>query len=212
MKKAIAFLFAVIAAAVICSPAGAKAVKTESGDCVCRVYFLPRGGCTAAINAEIRKARNEILVQAYSITSASIAEELLRAHKRGVKVRVILDSSNDTDRYSAATFLSNAGIETRIDGAHAIAHNKLMIIDGATVITGSFNFTKAAEERNAENLLIIKSKKLASEYIANWNRHLKHSVNYIRRTNRACKSGKYCFLAVVALPKHSRQCILFQIN
>ena len=47
-------------------------------------------------------------------------------------------------------------IETQIDDQHAIAHNKMMIIDNATIITGSFNFTKAAEERNAENLLVLK--------------------------------------------------------
>jgi phosphatidylserine/phosphatidylglycerophosphate/cardiolipin synthase-like enzyme len=55
-----------------------------------------------------------------------------------------------------------------IDSAHAIAHNKVMILDGKTVITGSFNFTKAAEEKNAENLLTIKDKDLAGKYIENW--------------------------------------------
>ncbi|HTR44450.1 MAG TPA: phospholipase D-like domain-containing protein, partial [Thermodesulfovibrionales bacterium] len=60
--------------------------------------------------------------------------------------------------YSAADFTFNMGIPTYIDAQHAIAHNKVMIIDKETVITGSFNFTKAAEERNAENLLILKNK------------------------------------------------------
>ena len=65
-----------------------------------------------------------------------------------------------------------------MDAVHAIAHNKIMIIDGETVITGSFNFTKAAEEKNAENLLIIKSKELAKEYIQNFNVHKQHSEKY----------------------------------
>ena len=56
--------------------------------------------------------------------------------------------------------LANSGIPTYIDDKHAIAHNKIMVIDRQTIITGSFNFTKAAEEKNAENLLILKSSEL----------------------------------------------------
>ena len=80
----------------------------------------------------------------------------MHAHKRGIKVEVILDRSQRTQKYSSAAFLYNVGIPVKIDAQHAIAHNKVMVIDGETVITGSFNFTKAAEERNAENLLIIR--------------------------------------------------------
>jgi len=103
---------------------------------------------------------------------------LVDAHKRGVKVEAILDKSNRTGRYSSADFLAYAGIPTMIDAAHAIAHNKIMIIDGETVITGSFNFTKAAEGRNAENLLVIKDKDLAGKYIENWRNHVGHSEVY----------------------------------
>lgn len=94
------------------------------------VYFSPHGGCTDAIIRELNKAKSTILVQAYSFTSAPIAEALLNAHKKGVKVEVILDKSQRTDKYSSATFLFNAGISTKIDAKHAIAHNKVMIIDG----------------------------------------------------------------------------------
>jgi phosphatidylserine/phosphatidylglycerophosphate/cardiolipin synthase-like enzyme len=72
-------------------------------------------------------------------------------------------------------------VPTFIDDKHAIAHNKVMIIDKTTVITGSFNFTKAAEENNAENLLIIKSKELANIYIENWMKHKEHSEPYAPR-------------------------------
>ena len=67
----------------------------------------------------------------------------------------------------------------KIDAQHAIAHNKVMIIDGEAVITGSFNFTKAAEANNAENLLVIRDRKLAERYIWNWQEHEKHSEPYI---------------------------------
>src|SRR3712207_5247726 len=88
----------------------------------------------------------------YSFTSSPIAKAVVDAHKRGVKVRAILDKSNEGDRYTSATFLANGGVPVFIDSDHDIAHNKVMLIDGATIVTGSMNFTRAGEERNAENL------------------------------------------------------------
>jgi phosphatidylserine/phosphatidylglycerophosphate/cardiolipin synthase-like enzyme len=80
--------------------------------------------------------------------------------------------------YFSADFLAHAGIPTFIDARHAIAHNKIMIIDGAVVVTGSFNFTKAAESNNAENLLVIHDPQLAARYMANWKEHQAHSEGY----------------------------------
>lgn len=130
---------------------------------------------------EISAAKTEILVQAYSVTSAPIAKALVDAHKSGVKLEAILDKSQRSEKYGSATFLPNSRIPTFIDPQHAIAHNKIMIIDKQTVITGSFNFTKAAEEKNADNLLIIKSKELAGINIENWQRHREHSEPYAAR-------------------------------
>jgi phosphatidylserine/phosphatidylglycerophosphate/cardiolipin synthase-like enzyme len=143
-----------------------------------QVCFSPNGGCTEAIIKQIDDAKSKILIQAYSFTSTPIAKALLEAHKRGVKVEAILDKSQKTQNYSSATFLANSRIPTFIDSVHAIAHNKVMIIDGKIVITGSFNFTKAAESKNAENLLILQSPELAKLYTENWNRHLDHSEPY----------------------------------
>jgi phosphatidylserine/phosphatidylglycerophosphate/cardiolipin synthase-like enzyme len=145
------------------------------------VYFSPKEGCTQAVVREIDAARDSILVQAYSFTSAPIAKALVDAHKRGVHIEVILDKSQRRERYSEADFLRNMGIPPLIDDKHAIAHNKLMILDGAVVITGSFNFTKAAEESNAENLLVIRDRALAERYTSNWQKHAQHSVPYAGR-------------------------------
>ncbi len=148
---------------------------------VWEVYFSPHGGATDAIMRELNKAKSTVLVQAYSFTSSPIAKALLNAHKRRVNVEVILDKSTRTKNYSPATFLYNQGIPVKIDAQHAIAHNKVMIIDGETVITGSFNFTKAAEESNAENLLVIHDRKLADRYTRNWQEHDRHSEVYVGR-------------------------------
>ena len=146
-----------------------------------QVYFSPHGGCTEAIIKQIDNAKSEILVQAYSFTSTPIAKALLEAYKRNVRVEVILDKSQKSQNYSSATFLANSKIPTFIDSNHAIAHNKVMIIDKNTVITGSFNFTKAAESKNAENLLIINSPEIAKLYIENWKNHKDHSDPYTPR-------------------------------
>ncbi len=142
------------------------------------VYFSPSGGCTEAVVNAIDNAKQNILVQAYSFTSSPIAKALVEAHKRGVVCKVILDKSQRTEKYSEADFLVHAGIATWIDAEHRIAHNKVMVIDGQTVITGSFNFTKSAETGNAENLLVIRSPELAGKYAENWKRHLEHSTVY----------------------------------
>jgi phosphatidylserine/phosphatidylglycerophosphate/cardiolipin synthase-like enzyme len=143
-----------------------------------KIYFSPQGGCTEAVVKEIGTAKTDILVQAYSFTSVPIAKALVDAHKRGVKIQVILDKSQRTEKYSSADFVRNAGISTLIDAKHAIAHNKVMVIDGQTIITGSFNFTKAAESNNAENLLVIRDKEIADKYAANWKVHADHSETY----------------------------------
>jgi phosphatidylserine/phosphatidylglycerophosphate/cardiolipin synthase-like enzyme len=142
------------------------------------VCFTPEYGvtpsCTQEVVDALTGAKKSVLVQAYSFTSAPIAKALVDAHRRGVDVKVILDRSNRTAHYSAATFLAHAGISVWIDARHAIAHNKIMIIDGNTILTGSFNFTKAAEQENAENLLTIHDSALAEQYTANWQKHVRH--------------------------------------
>ncbi len=150
---------------------GSNAAKIE-------VYFSPDGGCTEAVVRELNRATETVYVQAYSFTSPPIAKALVDAQKRGLEVAVILDKSQQTEKYSEADFLFNSGIPTAIDARHAIAHNKVMILDHAVVITGSFNFTKAAEESNAENLLVIRDPALAQAYFANWKAHAAHSEVY----------------------------------
>lgn len=142
---------------------------------VLTVCFSPDGGCAKAITDQINKAQKSIKVMAYSFTSAPIANALLDAKKRGVNVEVIIDKSRDTERYSETRFFRNQGIPVYVDGKEAIQHNKVMIIDSEIVITGSFNFTKAAEEKNAENVLIIMSKELVKSYLENWYEHKEHS-------------------------------------
>ena len=146
-----------------------------------RVYFTPGDSAESAIVEQLLSAKESILVQAYSFTNPAIASALADARSRGVNVVILLDKSHRTQKYSAADFTANAGINTFIDDRHAIAHNKIMIIDGQVVITGSYNFTKAAEKSNAENLVIIESGSVAEKYLNNWQKHRRHSQPYLSK-------------------------------
>lgn len=140
------------------------------------VFHSPKGGCTEAIVRELARARREILVQAYSFTSKPIAEALVAAKTRGVHVDILLDRSNEQETFTELGHLMDKGLAPHIDAQHAIAHNKIMIVDRRTLITGSFNFTHQAEVENAENVLIIKGgHDLVSSYCESFAHHKSHS-------------------------------------
>ena len=139
-------------------------------------HFSPKGGCTDVVVQEIHKARSEVLVQAYSFTSRPIAQALVDAKLRGVHVDIVLDHSNEKEEYTDLHFFLEQGLTPLVDPHHAIAHNKVMVLDSRTVITGSFNFTHQAENENAENLLIIKGHpELVGAYRKDFAGHKSHA-------------------------------------
>ena len=138
--------------------------------------FVPSAtSCTDIVVQQINAAKTSVYVQAYSFTSKPIENALVAAFKRNVHVEVILDRSNVGSKYSGLLLLQPAGVPTFIDTMHAIAHNKVMIIDESTVLTGSFNFTVSAQKHNAENLIVIDDPTVAASYLANWKIHRAHS-------------------------------------
>ena len=143
-----------------------------------QVAFSPNNGVTNTIVKAINEAQKTILVEAYSFTSKDIASSLLAAKKRGITVLIILDKSQVSQQYSSSRFFADMGFNVRIDNKHAIFHDKVMIIDDKTVITGSFNFTKAAESKNGENILILHDNpELAKLYTQDWQSHWQHSID-----------------------------------
>jgi phosphatidylserine/phosphatidylglycerophosphate/cardiolipin synthase-like enzyme len=141
-----------------------------------QVLFSPKGGCTEAVVRELGHARHEILVLAYSFTSKPIAQALVEAKMRGVHIEIVLDHSNEHEAYSDLRFFLEQGLVPLIDPHHAIAHNKVMIIDKRTLITGSFNFTHNAEHDNAENLLVLKGyPDLVQAYRQDFTNHKAHA-------------------------------------
>jgi Phosphatidylserine/phosphatidylglycerophosphate/cardiolipin synthases and related enzymes len=149
-------------------PSGAKTININNTQM--SVYFSPNGGASDAIIREIDHAHSFIDIAMYAFTSRPIGQAVIDAYKRGVKVRLVMDVREANTRYSRSRFFYRAGIpiktlpveETRF--VKGLMHNKFAVIDGKEIITGSYNWTASAEKLNYENLLIIKSQKLADIY------------------------------------------------
>ena len=132
------------------------------------VAFSPKQGATELVISAINKAKKQIYVAAYSFTSQSIADALIKAHKRGVEVKLILDKSGSNDRSCKLKCLKSEHIPIRISNKDKM-HNKFMVIDAEKVQLGSFNYSKSAEDKNAENVLVINNcPQLASLYMRAW--------------------------------------------
>lgn len=177
-------LLAVLAPAAAEEPRGPAAV---AGSGTVEVFFTPGSGADVAVIDAIGRARQQVMVQAFSFTHRQIARALIAAGKRGVKVRFIIDKEQ-AERFSGwlVSELAEAGIPVFLDAEHEAAHNKVMVIDpgapDAVLITGSYNFSAAAQYRNAENLLLFRGNdRLTAAYAENWRHHYSHSTHFFSR-------------------------------
>ncbi len=152
-----------------------------AGGTTVQAGFSP-GDAEDLVVRAIDGAHHSIDVAAYSFTSKPIARALINAVRRGVHVRIVMDKSQETERYTSATFLLHAGVPVKIDFHYAIMHDKFLVIDDAIVETGSFNYTYSAAHRNAENVIVIRNDPgLAAVYDREWHRLWSESHDYQRR-------------------------------
>jgi phosphatidylserine/phosphatidylglycerophosphate/cardiolipin synthase-like enzyme len=146
------------------------------------VCFVPGERCFDQIVDAISQARTGIRVQAYGFTSGRVLGALVAAKTRGLVVEAVLDKSSLRQSSDPAgngpARLFQAGIPVWIDYRPAIAHSKIIIIDQHLVIGGSANYTKAAETRNAENVLFIDSADIAGRFLDNWEARRDASLRY----------------------------------
>ena len=145
------------------------------------VAFTPGEDIQALIAQRIRLARSSVQVQAYLFTNRPIAAALHAALRRGVAVEVIGDAAQQqAGGLPLLGRLRKAGARIYLDDALAAAHNKIVIVDGArpgaTVITGSYNFTRAAQSRNAENVVVISGNPAVTDrFVRNFAQHREHA-------------------------------------
>lgn len=157
MKK-YALLFLLLAGAARAAP------SIEAG-------FSPEGSARVRVLETINSAHSSIQMMAYAFQAQDIVAALDAAQQRGVQVQVVVDKRRNKGHTSrmAMKDITSHGIALRIDGHFHIQHDKMMIIDGTTLETGSFNYAQSAEDANSENILIIKNDPpLISQYQAHF--------------------------------------------
>ena len=162
--------FAVIA----CVLSGGAAAREQSPPpkATLEAMFTPGDPIDTRITALIDGAKAEVLVQAFSFTSKKIARALLAAHRRGVRVEILADRAQTLELAgSAVPDLARNGVPVWLDANFIAAHNKVVLVDTDTLVTGSYNYTSAAQYKNAENVLIVRhDTALAAQYRDNFAR------------------------------------------
>ena len=155
--------------------------STETGVATVAVAFSPRDDVAGLIVRKIAQAKESVQMQAYLFTDRRIANALLAARKRGLEVEVIGDAAqNGNGGLPHLKALDRAGARVFLNSAYAAAHDKIVILDGAgsgaAVITGSYNFTAAAQAKNAENVVVISGNRaLTDRFVANFAFHRNQS-------------------------------------
>jgi phosphatidylserine/phosphatidylglycerophosphate/cardiolipin synthase-like enzyme len=143
--------------------------------------FRPLGfiTCESILISLINNAKKNIRVLAYNWTSINIANAIASAHQRGVEIRIILDKENQSRENKAVAMINENSKELNIRSISGISHNKVIIIDDYIVCTGSYNFSRAANEKNDENMLVIRSSEVAKKYTQAWHkiREYVHGIN-----------------------------------
>lgn len=152
--------------------------NTFSDDAKWQTCFTPRERCVETLISALDQAKESVYLQAYVLSSQEIADALVRAHQRGVKVRALVDHAQINVEYAKLHFLDTNNVAVYIDILAILAHNKVIVIDNEIVVTGSYNFSNAAEKRNVENYIIIHDPKVAKSYLESFIDRYQDSLRY----------------------------------
>jgi len=176
LRSAVVFIVVLMASLAACGAWAEPPAAERSGSGSIEVAFTPRDRIDRLIVGEIDRARHDVTVNAFSFTDRSIARALVRARQRGVQVRVLADREQARALpQSVFADLVAGGVEVWLDSNFQAAHNKVIVVDAelprATTITGSYNFTIAAQRSNAENVIVLRENPaIARAYLDNWSR------------------------------------------
>ncbi|MGJ3289487.1 phospholipase D family protein [Klebsiella michiganensis] len=136
------------------------------------VGFSPHGSARSLVLQTVNDAQSSVRMMAYALTDPDVIGALVAAHRRGVDVAVVIDQrfslSNPASR-EAVRYLVTQHVPVRTVSAWAIHHDKVIIADGHTVETGSYNYTRAAVRNNSENVVVLRHMPdIAALYLTHW--------------------------------------------
>ncbi|MEQ0217845.1 phospholipase D family protein [Klebsiella sp. CN_Kp114] len=145
--------------------------RGDVGESSIAIGFSPEGSAQKAILDLINSAQKEIRLSAYSFTSPEVVKALTQAKRRGVDVKLVVDYKGNTGKISVAAMnlIVNAGIPIRTIQKYAIHHDKFIVVDRVSVETGSFNYSRSANLRNSENVIVLYNMpQVATQYLNHW--------------------------------------------
>ena len=137
---------------------------TGTGAQLVEYCFSPRGNCAAVLIKWIDQASKSVHVLVYVFTLDNVRDALIRAKNRGVDVKVVIDSQQSGLQGGEYTNLKNAGVDVRLHQSGGTMYDRVVIIDGLIVITGSFDWTAEADEENDSNLAVIRNPAFAQAF------------------------------------------------
>lgn len=162
----------VVSLSVLAGPAGAASLQTG---------FSPEGSAEALVLKVIGSAKHDLRMMGYSFTSPTISAALAKAARSGVDVKLVLDEHGNEGKASknAMNYVVNAGVQLRTIDKYKIQHDKVIVVDGQTVETGSFNYTASAAKANSENVLVAwEVPDLAADYLRHWQSRWDQGTEY----------------------------------
>jgi phosphatidylserine/phosphatidylglycerophosphate/cardiolipin synthase-like enzyme len=134
------------------------------------IYFSPDDGTASRLVHLIEESQESVYFMAYAFTSDDIAQVMLDRAQAGVTVAGVIDESQASNQGGEYEGLQSEGLDVRLDGNLGRMHHKVILIDGQTVVTGSYNFSASAETNNDENTLVIHNPLIAAQYMAEFER------------------------------------------
>ncbi|HSV96036.1 MAG TPA: phospholipase D-like domain-containing protein [Spirochaetota bacterium] len=148
----------------------AKKYHVRVGETDINAYFSPDDNIERILLKRLEKSQKSVRFMAFSFTSDPLGEELIRLHKKGVEVRGVMEKTGSNSKDSEYVKMKIEGIPVRIISGPGRMHHKVMIIDESIVVTGSYNFSRGANVRNDENILIIHNEEIARAYSSEFDR------------------------------------------
>jgi len=129
-----------------------------------KVYFSPGPDCLNAIIDALKKAKRRAKICVFTISDNRIVDAIKDIQLNGVNIKIISDNDKRYDTGNDIDYISDLGIDVKLDTTSAHMHHKFAVIDDTITITGSYNWTRSAEQKNYENILVTDSKDIAKAY------------------------------------------------